>query len=355
MQEPSQPDIMTMRISDFDYDLPEELVAQEPLGERDASRMLVLNRSTGTWHDSTFRDFTNQLRPDDLVIVNNSRVIPARLIGRRKESGGRVEIFLVREIRTDIWQVLIRPSARLRAGARVVFGKGELEAELIDEPGTELRKARFACDEPFESVLGRIGSTPLPPYIKRPDGVSLADNERYQTIYSKPRGAIAAPTAGLHFTAEQLSRLHERNQLVEITLHVGYGTFEPVKVDDVNEHEVSSERFEITFNAAQRINQSRERGGRIVAIGTTTTRALESASTDTGQVQPGSSEATLTIKPGYRFRVVDALLTNFHLPQSSLLILLCSFAGRDLVLQAYRHAVETQYRFYSYGDCMLIL
>src|SRR4029079_2849829 len=232
MQEPSQPDIMTMRISDFDYDLPEELVAQEPLGERDASRMLVLNRSTGTWHDSTFRDFTNQLRPDDLVIVNNSRVIPARLIGRRKESGGRVEIFLVREIRTDIWQVLIRPSARLRAGARVVFGKGELEAELIDEPGTELRKARFACDEPFESVLGRIGSTPLPPYIKRPDGVSLADNERYQTIYSKPRGAIAAPTAGLHFTAEQLSRLHERNQLVEITLHVGYGTFEPVRVDD---------------------------------------------------------------------------------------------------------------------------
>jgi S-adenosylmethionine:tRNA ribosyltransferase-isomerase len=243
----------------------------------------------------------------------------------------------------------------LRAGAKVVFGNGKLEAELIDEPGTELRKARLACDEPFESVLGQIGLTPLPPYIKRPDGVSLTDNERYQTIYSKARGAIAAPTAGLHFTAEQLSKLRERNQLVEITLHVGYGTFEPVRVDDVNEHEVSSERFEITFNAAQRINQTRERGGRIVAVGTTTTRALESASSDSGQVQPGSSEATLTIKPGYRFRVVDALLTNFHLPQSSLLILLCSFAGRDLVLQAYRHAVEKQYRFYSYGDCMLIL
>ncbi|HJX92596.1 MAG TPA: tRNA preQ1(34) S-adenosylmethionine ribosyltransferase-isomerase QueA [Pyrinomonadaceae bacterium] len=346
---------MTLRTSDFDYDLPEELIAQEPLSERDASRMLVLNRSTRIWQDSTFREFTEQLRADDLVIVNNSRVIPARLIGRRKESGGRVEIFLVREISADIWQVLIRPSARLRVGAKVVFGDGQLEAELIDEPGAELRKARFVCDEPFESALGQIGLTPLPPYIKRPEGVSLTDNERYQTIYSKARGAIAAPTAGLHFTNEQLSWLRKRNQLVEITLHVGYGTFEPVRVDDVNEHEVSSERFEITFDAAQRINQTREQGGRIVAVGTTTTRALESASSDSGQVQPGSSEATLTIKPGYRFRVVDALLTNFHLPQSSLLILLCSFAGRDLVLQAYKHAVEIQYRFYSYGDCMLVL
>jgi S-adenosylmethionine:tRNA ribosyltransferase-isomerase len=344
-----------MRISDFDYDLPDTLIAQEPLNERDASRMLVLNRSTGTWRDSTFREFTRELRADDLVVVNNSRVIPARLIGRRKESGGRVEIFLVREISAQVWQVLIRPSARLRAGAKVVFGNGELEAELIDEPGTELRKARFACDEPFESVLEQIGTTPLPPYIRRPDGVSLIDNERYQTIYSKPRGAIAAPTAGLHFTDEQLTSLRQQNQLVEITLHVGYGTFEPVRVEDVNEHQVSSERLEILPDVAQQINETRDRGGRIVAVGTTTTRALESAATENGIVAAGKNEARLTITPAYRFRVVDALLTNFHLPRSSLLVLVSSFAGRELVLQAYRHAVAERYRFYSYGDCMLIL
>jgi S-adenosylmethionine:tRNA ribosyltransferase-isomerase len=344
-----------MRISDFDYDLPDPLIAQEPMNERDASRMLVLNRSTGTWRDSTFREFTQELRADDLVVVNNSRVIPARLIGRRKESGGRVEIFLVREIRSQVWQVLIRPSARLRAGAKVVFGNGELEAELIDEPGTELRKACFACDEPFELVLEQIGTTPLPPYIRRPDGVSLIDNERYQTIYSKPRGAIAAPTAGLHFTDEQLTSLRQQNQLVEITLHIGYGTFEPVRVEDVNEHQVSSERFEILPDVAQQINETRDRGGRIVAVGTTTTRALESAATENGIVAAGKNEARLTITPGYRFRVVDALLTNFHLPRSSLLVLVSSFAGRELVLQAYRHAVAERYRFYSYGDCMLIL
>jgi S-adenosylmethionine:tRNA ribosyltransferase-isomerase len=253
-----------------------------------------------------------------------------------------------------MWEALVRPGARLRLGSRVVFGNGELEAELLDEPGSELRRVRFESNGSFDSVLSQVGSTPLPPYIKRPEGALRADDERYQTVYSKPRGAIAAPTAGLHFSPALLAKLHEQNQLVEITLHVGYGTFEPVRVDEVSEHEVSSERFEIQDEAALRINFARAKGGSVIAVGTTTTRALESASTDNGEIAAGQSEARLTIKPGYRFRIVDALLTNFHLPRSSLLILVSTFAGRELILQAYKHAVEQHYRFYSYGDCMLI-
>ena len=343
-----------MRITEFDYDLPEELIAQQPLDDRDASRMLILDRHNSTWTDSRFRAFAEQLRPEDVVVVNNSRVIPARLIGKRKESGGRVEVFLVRELSSRVWEALVRPSARLRRGARVVFGRGELEAEFIDEPGTDLRQVRFECEGSFESVLSKVGSTPLPPYIKRPAGVSLADDERYQTVYSEPRGAIAAPTAGLHFTTKLLEELRQRRQLAEITLHVGYGTFEPVRVTEVDDHKVSSERFEISVETAAMINDARERGGRVVAVGTTTTRALESAATDDGEVTHGKSEAGLTIRPGYHFRVVDALLTNFHLPQSSLLILVSAFAGTKFVLEAYRHAVSERYRFYSYGDCMLI-
>jgi len=343
-----------MNISDFDYDLPEELIAQQPLAERDASRMLIVDRNTQSWRDSSFREFQSELKPNDVVVVNNSRVIPARLLGRRKESGGRVEIFLVRELEPLMWEALVRPGARLRLGSRVVFGNGELEAELLDEPGSELRRVRFESNGSFDSVLSQVGSTPLPPYIKRPEGALRADDERYQTVYSKPRGAIAAPTAGLHFSPALLAKLHEQNQLVEITLHVGYGTFEPVRVDEVSEHEVSSERFEIQDEAAHRINLARAKGGSVIAVGTTTTRALESASTDNGEIAAGQSEARLTIKPGYRFRIVDALLTNFHLPRSSLLILVSTFAGRELILQAYKHAVEQHYRFYSYGDCMLI-
>ena len=342
-----------MQLSDFDYELPEDLIAQKALPERNASRMLVLNRSTQSWRDSSFSEFPSQLKPNDVVVVNNSRVIPARLIGQRKESGGRVEVFLVRELEPGIWQALVRPGARLRRGSRAVFGSNQLEAEFLDDPGIELRTVRFESDESFETALAKVGSTPLPPYIKRPDGVSLDDDERYQTIYSKRRGAIAAPTAGLHFSPELLTKLRHTNQLVEITLHVGYGTFEPVRVNDVDEHEVSSERYEISQSAAELINSAHEAGGRIIAVGTTTTRALES-SADKGKVKASVGEATLTIKPGYKFKVVDALLTNFHLPCSSLLILVSVFAGRELILDAYRHAVSKRYRFYSYGDCMLI-
>ena len=315
--------------------------------------MLVLDRQKRTWIDSSFREFPQHLRPNDVVVVNNSRVIPARLSGRRAETGGAVEIFLVREIETRIWEALVRPGGRLRAGARVVFGNGRLIGELLDEPGHELRRVRFESEAAFADVLEELGSTPLPPYIKRSD--TSDDRERYQTVYSKNRGAIAAPTAGLHFTGAILDEVRARASVVEVTLHVGYGTFEPVRVDDVDQHSVSSEHFVISEAAAETINRARSNHGRVVVVGTTTMRALESAASDDGTVAAMSGEASLTIKPGYHFRIADALLTNFHLPRSSLLVLVSAFAGRELALSAYAHAVAEAYRFYSYGDCMFIV
>jgi S-adenosylmethionine:tRNA ribosyltransferase-isomerase len=344
-----------MRIADFDYELPTELIAQTPLEQRDASRMLVVDRSEQTWVDSSFKKFTTYLRPNDVVVVNNSRVIPARLLGHREESGGQVEIFLVREIEDQIWEALVRPGGRLKKGARAVFGEGRLIAELLDDPGPEMRRVRFHCEGSFHEVLAEIGSTPLPPYIKRPSGVSNEDRERYQTVYSKQRGAIAAPTAGLHFTPEVLDEVARVASLAEVTLHVGYGTFEPVRVDDIAQHSVSSEHYEISEAAARNINNARANGGRVIVVGTTTMRALESSANEQGEVVAGPGIASLTITPGYRFRVTNALLTNFHLPRSSLLILVSAFAGRELILRAYGHAVIAGYRFYSYGDCMLIL
>jgi S-adenosylmethionine:tRNA ribosyltransferase-isomerase len=258
----------------------------------------------------------------------------------------------VRELEPQVWEALVRPGGRLKRGAKVAFEKPGLKAEIADDPGSELRRVRFHCEGSFEQVLGEVGLTPLPPYIKQ---ISDRDRERYQTIYAKQRGAIAAPTAGLHFTSAVLEEIETRATLAEVTLHVGYGTFEPVRVDDVDQHTVSAERFEISESAADKINDAKRQGGRIIVIGTTTMRALESSATDQSLIKAGAGEAKLTIKPGYRFRVADALLTNFHLPQSSLLILVSAFAGHEFVLRAYRHAVEQRYRFYSYGDCMLIL
>ena len=343
-----------MHISDFDYELPTDLIAQTPLEKRDDSRMLVVDRQEQSWTDSSFKEFTRHLRSNDVVVVNNSRVIPARLKGNR-DTGGHLEIFLVREIETNVWETLVRPGGRLKKGEHVNFGDGRLIAEMLDDPGAELRRVRFHCESSFDDLLAEFGSTPLPPYIKRPDGTSSTDRERYQTIYSKHRGAIAAPTAGLHFTPELLAEVANIASLAEITLHVGYGTFEPVRVDNIMEHSVSGEHFQISDAAAQTINAARTNGGRIIVVGTTTMRALECAATEAGTVKPGSGMATLTIKPGYRFRIADALLTNFHLPRSSLLILVSAFAGREFILRAYRHAVAQRYRFYSYGDCMLIL
>ena len=344
-----------MHLSDFDYELPPDLIAQTPLDERDASRMMVLDRREQTWTDSSFKHFTTYLQPNDVVVVNNSRVIPARLTGQRAETGGHVEIFLVRELHNNVWEVLMRPGARLKQGARVVFGDGKLIAQVLDPPGVEIRRVRFYCKGSFHEVLAEVGSTPLPPYIKRPTGVSEEDRERYQTIYSKQQGAIAAPTAGLHFTKEVLAEVASAASLAEVTLHVGYGTFEPVRVDDVVQHSVTGERFDISESTAQTINEARANGGRVIVVGTTTMRALESSATPGGQVVARSGVATLTIKPGYQFRIADSMLTNFHLPRSSLLILVSAFAGLEFVLRAYRHAVAERYRFYSYGDCMLIL
>ena len=344
-----------MLISEFDYDLPDELIAQQPLAERDASRMLVLDRKTETWSDSNFHHFPEHLQSNDVIVVNNSRVIPARLSGHRAETGGAVEVFLVREVEQKIWEALVRPGGRLREGARIVFGEGRLTGEMLDAPGHELRRVRFECEGNFQDVLAELGSTPLPPYIKRSSGDSPADRERYQTVYSKSPGAIAAPTAGLHFTDDVLAQVRAVASVAEVTLHVGYGTFEPVRVEDVDQHQVSSERFIITEEVAGAINQARAKGGRVIVVGTTTMRALESSATDDGTVTATSGEASLTIKPGYRFRIANGLLTNFHLPRSSLLVLVSAFAGRELVLAAYAHAVAERYRFYSYGDCMLIL
>src|SRR5262245_32248554 len=340
-----------MLISDFDYNLPEELIAQAPLPERDASRMLVINRRTQSWTDSTFHHFTDCVTVNDVVVLNNTRVIPARLIGKRRSSGGRVEVFLVRKISDDTWEALVRPGGRLRPGSIVDFGE-QFSGEIIDEPGAEVRHVKFTCNGPFDQALAQVGLTPLPPYIK---SQSDSDRERYQTVYARTAGAIAAPTAGLHFTPAVLAQLRTKANVEEITLHVGYGTFEPVRVERVSQHVVSSERYEIRPEDANAINESNARGGRVIAVGTTTVRTLESAANDSGQLLAQQSESNLTITPGFKFRVVDALLTNFHLPRSSLLLLVSAFAGRELTLAAYKHAVDQSYRFYSYGDCMLIL
>jgi S-adenosylmethionine:tRNA ribosyltransferase-isomerase len=343
-------------ISDFDYELPEELIAQKPLEERDASRMLVLNRANRTFEDSAFRSLPNYLQPNDVVVLNNTRVFPARLIGERIPTGGAAELLLLREIETNVWEALARPARRLRAGGRISFGSGRLIAEIIDELEHGRRLIRFETAEKLNEVIDELGRTPLPPYIKREAGEYSGDREQYQTIYASARGAIAAPTAGLHFTPATLLGLKNSGvAIVEITLHVGYGTFEPVAVEEIEKHRVAPEYFSVSKDAADKINQARARGGRVICVGTTTARALESAFHDDAGVMAGAGAAALTIIPGYRFRAIDVLLTNFHLPKSSLLLLVSAFAGRELALDAYRHAVRKRYRFYSFGDSMLIL
>ena len=345
-----------MQLSDFDYELPRELIAQQPLERRDGSRMLVLDRTKRSWVDTTFATLPDYLRLNDVVVINNTRVFPARLVGQRDPSGGHVEVLLVRELEPFLWEALVRPGQRLRLGSRIDFASGKLRGKLMDNPGRELRQIRFDRTESWEYLLEELGQTPLPPYINRPAGSSANDRERYQTVFAREKGAIAAPTAGLHFTPQMIQRVLSRGALVaEITLHVGYGTFEPVRVNNLAKHRVAAERFEITAEAARTINDARAKGGRVIAIGTTTTRALEVAVNSEGQVEPVRKTAELTITPGYGFRIVDLLLTNFHLPCSSLLLLVCAFAGPDFTLAAYRHAVGGRYRFYSYGDCMLIV
>jgi S-adenosylmethionine:tRNA ribosyltransferase-isomerase len=345
-----------MHLSEFDYELPEALIAQEPLERRDASRMLVVQRSSKSWSEYGFSHFPELLQEGDVVVINNTRVFPARLLGQRDPSGGRVEVLLLRKIEPSLWEALVRPAHRLNEGAQVRFGDSSLRAEVVASSTGGVRTLKFSGEKPLDALIDEVGKTPLPPYIKRAGGSLDRDKERYQTMFAQERGAIAAPTAGLHFTPEITAAIRKRGvRIAEITLHVGYGTFEPVRVDEIEAHQVAAEFFRISDAAARRINQARAAGGRVIAIGTTTTRALETAAAADGIINAGDGATELTIKPGYKFRAVDALLTNFHLPRSSLLILVSAFAGRELVLEAYRDAVKKRFRFYSYGDCMFVI
>ena len=395
-----------MLVSEFDYALPPELIAQEALPDRAASRLLHLERASGAWQDLSFRELPELLRPDDLLVLNNTRVFPARLFGHRSGARaqplsprnpaakeflkGQVEVLLTRQIqpptlgaaetgrfvsghafrRADTgteesralapgeigWQALVRPGRKIGVGERLFFGENhELEAEVTARGDFGERTLRFAPVADFFAAVERLGHVPLPPYFARPD--APGDRERYQTVYARERGSVAAPTAGLHFTPEIFERLRTRGiETAEVTLHVGLGTFQPVHVERVEDHKMHGERYSISAPAAEQLNRARAAGRRVVAVGTTTVRALEHAALENpeGRIEPGSREADLFIYPGFAFRVVGALLTNFHLPQSTLLMLVAAFAGREPLLAAYRHAVEQRYRFYSYGDCMLI-
>ncbi len=360
-----------MLVSDFDYELPEDLIAQQPLPDRASSRLLHLLRSTDKLEDLTFQDFPELLRPDDLVVFNDTRVFPARLYGRRSGSRaqplssrnpaareflkGRVEVLLTRQVGEFEWEALVRPGRKIGMGERLFFGENhQLEAEVIARGQYGERRLRFAPVADFFSVVERIGHVPLPPYIARAD--QPADRERYQTVYARERGSVAAPTAGLHFTPQVLERMRQRSiETANITLHVGLGTFQPVHAERVEDHRLHTERYHISHEAAAQINRALIAGRRVVAIGTTTVRTLESAARqEGGRIGAGGGEADIFIYPGFQFRVVGALLTNFHLPRSTLLMLVSAFAGRERVLGAYQHAVKERYRFYSYGDCMFI-
>ena len=348
-----------MLITDFDFELPAELIAQTALRERAASRMLVVNRAAGKLQNSEFKSFPDFIQPGDVVVLNNTKVFPARLIGRRANFIGKIELFLVREIAANVWETLARPAKRLESNTKLLFGEPEQLAATVLEKQTDGRIVVEFESADLHQALEQIGQTPLPPYIRRDAQAaqSLAeDRERYQTVYASNRGAIAAPTAGLHFTPDVLNEVKARGaQIVEITLHVGYGTFEPVRAANLATHQVAAEQSEIGESAAEIINLAKLNNKRIIAIGTTTTRALENAADENGFVRSGKRAAALTVTPGYNFKTVDALLTNFHLPQSSLLILVSTFASHELTMKAYAHAVREKYRFYSYGDCMLII
>jgi len=342
-----------MKLCELDFELPTDLIAQQPAARRDGSRMLVVDRDHGTLTDRGFGEIVDLLGPNDVLVLNNTRVFPARLQGT-SETGAEIEIFLVERGEDDLWTTLARPAKRLKPGKRIDFAKG-FSATVVDRAEDGKTIVRFDSDGDFFDRLETIGQTPLPPYIKR-EGDAASDRKRYQTVFAKNRGAIAAPTAGLHFTPDILGEIAARGVTVtELTLHVGYGTFEPVRVDELAEHRVAPERYEISEVTAEVLNKAKQDKRRIVAVGTTSTRALETTIKKHGRFVAGSHLADLTITPGYQFEAVGALLTNFHLPQSSLLLLTSTFGGHELIMSAYRHAVANRYRFYSYGDCMLIV
>lgn len=342
--------VITVKTSDFNFDLPEELIAQTPLAQRDSSRLLTLDKATGRTAHHHFYDLVDMLQPGDCLVLNDSRVLPARLIGRR-ETGGACEVLLLIDRGDNVWECLVRPGRKLKPGVKVIFGQGELIGEIVSEVEGGNRLVRFHYEGIFLEVLERLGRMPLPPYIK----AELQESERYQTVYSKVSGSAAAPTAGLHFTPELLKKLEGKGvKLCYVTLHVGLGTFRPVKVENILEHEMHSEYCVIPRETAELINETKRTGGRVICVGTTSCRTIESWAQEDGTMKASAGWTNIFIYPGYKFKVLDALITNFHLPESTLIMLVSALAGRENVLAAYKEAVEEKYRFFSFGDAMFI-
>lgn len=341
-----------MKTSDFYFDLPQELIAQDPLEDRSASRLMVLDRETNAREHRHFRDILEYLNPGDCLVVNNTKVIPARLYGSKVGTGAAIEVLLLKRKENNIWETLVRPGKKCRPGTRISFGEGLLEGEVLSVEEEGNRLIQFYYEGIFEEILDRLGQMPLPPYIHH----ELKDKNRYQTVYAKHDGSAAAPTAGLHFTPELLGQIRSKGvQIAEVTLHVGLGTFRPVKVEDVTKHHMHSEFYRIEEDEAKKINDTKKAGGKIIAVGTTSCRTLESASDENGILHAGSGWTDIFIYPGYHFRMVDHLITNFHLPESTLLMLVSALAGKEKILEAYEEAVRERYRFFSFGDAMFIL
>ncbi len=341
-----------MKTSDFDYDLPKELIAQDPLEDRSASRLMVLHRKSGTIEHRVFHDIVEYLRPGDCLVRNNTKVIPARLFGVREDTGATIELLLLKRRENDVWETLVKPGKKARTGARLVFGDNHLTGEIIDVLEDGNRLIQFHYEGIFEEILDELGQMPLPPYITH----KLKDKNRYQTVYAKYEGSAAAPTAGLHFTEELFQKIEEKGvKVANVTLHVGLGTFRPVKVDDVTKHHMHTEFYRVDQEAADLMNETKKNGGRIICVGTTSCRTIESAADEQGVIHPGQGDTSIFIYPGYKFKMLDALITNFHLPESTLLMLVSALAGKDRIMSAYETAVKEKYRFFSFGDAMIIL
>ena len=340
-----------MDLKDFNYDLPEELIAQDPLEDRSSSRLMVLHKDTGRIEHKIFRDIIDYLNPGDCLVINDTKVIPARLMGIKEDTGAAIEVLLLKRNADDVWECLVKPGKKARTGARIVFGEGLLVGEIVDVIEDGNRMIKFHYEGIFEEILDKLGQMQLPPYITH----KLQDKNRYQTVYARNEGSAAAPTAGLHFTKELLEKIKEKGvNVVSITLHVGLGTFRPVKVDKIEEHHMHTETFNISKEAADTINRARAAGGRVIAVGTTSCRTLESAAADDGTIPARSGDTDIFIYPGYKFKAIDCLITNFHLPESTLIMLVSALAGRDNIMNAYETAVKERYRFFSFGDAMFI-
>lgn len=340
-----------MKTADFDYELPQELIAQDPLEQRDSSRLLILDKKTGERTHRIFHDIIDYLHEGDCLVINNTKVIPARLIGEREGTGGKVEVLLLKRKTDNVWETLVKPGKKARPGMRLSFGGGLLHAEVQEVVDEGNRLIRFEYEGIFEEILDQLGQMPLPPYITH----QLKDKNRYQTVYAKYEGSAAAPTAGLHFTEELLQQIQEKGvKIARVTLHVGLGTFRPVKVDDVTQHHMHTEFYHVSQEAADIINETKKRGGRVICVGTTSCRTIESAADGQGVVQATEGDTDIFIYPGYQFKVLDCLITNFHLPESTLLMLVSALAGKENIMAAYKEAVEMKYRFFSFGDAMFI-